>query len=57
MTIRTQRDHRIRETKKEKRENKRQRRNSAERWAASKGNDLINTEESGSKGDSKGKKK
>ncbi len=57
MTMRTQRGHKIRDTEKEKREGKRQRRNSAERWAASKGNNLVNTKERGSKGGNKGDKR
>ncbi len=57
MTIRTQRGYRICDTGKEKREDKRQRRNSAGRWAVSKSNDLVDTKESGSKDDSKGGKK
>ncbi len=52
MTMRTQRGYRVHDTGKEKR----QRCNSAGRWAVSKGNDLVDTEESDSKGGKKGVK-
>ena len=57
MTIRTQRGYNIRDIEKEKRKNKRQRCNSVGRWAANKSNNLVDTKESGSKGDSNGGKK
>ena len=60
MNMRTQRGHRVRDREQEEKEAKRQRRNTAGRWIASKGNDLVDIDTSGtsgSKGGSKGRDK